>query len=45
LDEFPLPGRLVHEIIEWLYRDSGESGANLAFRGKSIASPEREGTS
>ena len=22
LDEFPLPGRLVHEIIEWLYREN-----------------------
>ncbi|HEX3521118.1 MAG TPA: alpha/beta fold hydrolase [Stellaceae bacterium] len=22
LDEFPLPGRLVHEILEWLYRDN-----------------------
>jgi len=21
LDEAPLPGRLVHEIIEWLYRE------------------------
>jgi polyhydroxyalkanoate synthase len=22
LDEFPLPGRLLHEILEWLYRDN-----------------------
>jgi polyhydroxyalkanoate synthase subunit PhaC len=22
LDEFPVPGRLVHEILEWLYRDN-----------------------
>ena len=22
LDEFPLPGRLVHEILEWLYREN-----------------------
>jgi polyhydroxyalkanoate synthase len=23
LDEVPLPGRLVHEIVEWLYREDG----------------------
>jgi polyhydroxyalkanoate synthase subunit PhaC len=22
LDEFPLPGRLVHELLEWLYREN-----------------------
>jgi len=22
LDEFPLPGRLVHEILDWLYREN-----------------------
>jgi len=22
LDEFPLPGRLAHEILEWLYREN-----------------------
>jgi polyhydroxyalkanoate synthase subunit PhaC len=29
LDEFPLPGRLVHELLEWLYRENRLSAQTL----------------
>jgi len=39
LDEVPLPGRLVHQIIDWLYRD------NRLFRGTLEISGKRVGPS
>jgi polyhydroxyalkanoate synthase len=36
LDEIPLPGRLVHEIIDWLYRGDRFSRGTLAVCGKEI---------
>jgi polyhydroxyalkanoate synthase len=34
LDEAPLPGRLVHEIVEWLYREDRFCRGTLAVCGK-----------
>jgi polyhydroxyalkanoate synthase len=34
LDEFPLPGRLVHEILEWLYRENRFCAATLQIADK-----------
>jgi len=34
LDEFPLPGRLVHEILEWLYRENRFCAATLRIADK-----------
>jgi polyhydroxyalkanoate synthase len=33
LDEVPLPGRLVHEIIEWLYRENRFCKGALTIKG------------
>jgi polyhydroxyalkanoate synthase len=34
LDEFPLPGRLVHEILEWLYRENRFCAGTLSIGGR-----------
>jgi len=31
LDEFPLPGKLVHEILEWLFRENRFCGGTLSI--------------
>jgi polyhydroxyalkanoate synthase len=36
LDEFPLPGKLVHEILEWLYREDRFCGGTLAIGMKTV---------
>ena len=36
LDEFPLPGRLVHEILEWLYRENRFCAGALQIREKVV---------
>jgi polyhydroxyalkanoate synthase len=36
LDEFPLPGRLVHEILKWLYRENRFCTAALQIREKVV---------
>jgi polyhydroxyalkanoate synthase len=36
LDEAPLPGRLVHEIVEWLYREDRFYQGTLPICGKEI---------
>jgi polyhydroxyalkanoate synthase len=36
LDEVPLPGKLVHQIIEWLYRDNRFCRATLTVNGTLI---------
>jgi polyhydroxyalkanoate synthase subunit PhaC len=33
LDEVPLPGKLVHQIIEWLYRENRLCRGTLEVRG------------
>jgi len=38
LDEFPLPGRLVHEILAWLYRDNRLCAGTLRI-GERILGP------
>lgn len=40
LDEVPLPGRLVHEIIEWLYRENRLCRGILRI-GETIVGPSR----
>src|SRR5215472_909500 len=37
LDEVPLPGKLVHQIIEWLYRENRFSRGILKIGGKFIS--------
>jgi polyhydroxyalkanoate synthase len=39
LDEFPLPGRLFEEVVEWLYREDRFMNGNLRVGGR-IAAPE-----
>jgi polyhydroxyalkanoate synthase len=39
LDEFPFPGRLFEEVVEWLYRDDRFMGGRLLVGGR-IAAPE-----
>lgn len=34
LDEAPLPGRLVHQIVEWLYREDRFCRGTLTIRGR-----------
>ena len=34
LDEAPLPGKLVHQLIEWLYRENRFCRGGLEIRGK-----------
>ena len=36
LDEFPLPGKLVHEILEWLYREDRFCGGTLSVGMKTV---------
>ena len=36
LDEVPLPGRLVHEIVEWLYREDRLSRGTLPICGRQV---------
>jgi polyhydroxyalkanoate synthase len=36
LDEVPLPGRLVHEVVEWLYREDRFCRGILPIGGKNI---------
>jgi polyhydroxyalkanoate synthase subunit PhaC len=36
LDEFPLPGRLVREVLEWLYRENRFCAGSLPIAGKLI---------
>jgi polyhydroxyalkanoate synthase len=36
LDEFPLPGRLVHEILEWLYRENRFCAGALCIGDRSL---------
>jgi polyhydroxyalkanoate synthase len=36
LDEVPLPGRLIHEIIDWLYREDRFSRGTLVVCGKEV---------
>jgi polyhydroxyalkanoate synthase len=36
LDEFPLQGKLVHEILEWLFRENRFCNATLSISGKTI---------
>jgi polyhydroxyalkanoate synthase subunit PhaC len=36
LDEMPLPGKLVHQIIEWLYRENRFCSNELKIGGKVI---------
>ena len=36
LDEVPLPGRLVHEIVEWLYREDRFSRGTLPICGREV---------
>jgi polyhydroxyalkanoate synthase len=36
LDEVPLPGRLVHEIVEWLYREDRFYQGTLPICGKEV---------
>jgi polyhydroxyalkanoate synthase len=36
LDEVPLPGKLVHQIIEWLYRENRLCHGTLAIRGRRV---------
>lgn len=38
LDEFPLPARLVHEILQWLYREDHLGQGSLSIRDR-IAGP------
>jgi polyhydroxyalkanoate synthase subunit PhaC len=40
LDEVPLPTRLVHEILHWLYREDQLCRGTLSIRGR-IAAPSR----
>jgi polyhydroxyalkanoate synthase len=40
LDEVPLPTRLVHEILHWLYREDRLCRGSLSIRGQ-IAAPSR----
>jgi polyhydroxyalkanoate synthase len=40
LDEVPLPGRLVHQIIDWLYRENRLCSGALTMDGVSVG-PER----
>ena len=40
LDEVPLPGRLVHEILQWLYREDRLCQGALSIRDR-IAGPSR----
>jgi polyhydroxyalkanoate synthase len=36
LDEFPLPGRLVHEILQWLYRENRFCAGTLQLGDKIV---------
>jgi polyhydroxyalkanoate synthase len=36
LDEVPLPGRLVHEIVEWLYREDRFTRGTLQISGREV---------
>jgi polyhydroxyalkanoate synthase len=36
LDEAPLPGRLVHEIVDWLYREDRFCRGTLAICGREV---------
>ena len=36
LDELPLPARLVHEVLEWLYRENRFCAGSLRIEGKII---------
>jgi polyhydroxyalkanoate synthase len=36
LDEAPLPGRLVHHILQWLYREDRLCRGTLAVRGRTV---------
>ncbi len=38
LDEFPLPGRLVHEILQWLYRENRFCAGTL-WIGEKVVGP------
>jgi polyhydroxyalkanoate synthase len=42
LDEVPLPARLVHEILQWLYREDRLCQGTLSIRDR-IAGPSRLG--
>jgi polyhydroxyalkanoate synthase subunit PhaC len=39
LDEFPLPGRLVHEVLEWLYREDRFRAGSLRIDGRVVGAP------
>jgi polyhydroxyalkanoate synthase len=39
LDEFPLPGRLLHEILEWLYRDNRFCAGSLHIGDRILGVP------
>jgi len=39
LDETALPGRLVHEIVEWLYRDNRFHRGTLPVEGRLVGPP------
>ncbi|MBJ3776584.1 alpha/beta fold hydrolase [Acuticoccus mangrovi] len=36
LDEVPLPGRLVHQIVEWLYRENRYQEGTLELDGRTL---------
>lgn len=36
LDEVPLPGRLVHEVLQWLYHQNRFCAGTLALRGRTV---------
>jgi polyhydroxyalkanoate synthase len=36
LDEVPVPGKLIHQMIEWLYRENRFYQGNLDIRGRRI---------
>jgi polyhydroxyalkanoate synthase len=36
LDEVPLPGRLVHQILRWLYRENRLCKGTLQLRGRTV---------
>lgn len=36
LDEVPLPGRLVHQIVEWLYREDRFRNGTLTVAGRTL---------
>ncbi|MDR6953299.1 polyhydroxyalkanoate synthase [Ancylobacter sp. 3268] len=40
LDEVPLPGRLVHEIVRWLYREDRFRRGRIELEGRRLGPPD-----